>query len=87
MRTNLFTLIDDSYVVLRSGGVLRETEAYSCTLDKEDTIYARVGTGFIKLLKHGNMTSKPNTTWEYVLLNDNLSYDYNSTGVMVAANA
>jgi hypothetical protein len=86
--TSVFKEVDSSFVLLRTAGVIREAKVFSCTLDKDDTLYARVGTGFIKLYKHQNMTSKTGTYWVHVGLHDGVTkYTFDSLGVMVAVNA
>ena len=46
---NVFTIIEDARVILFVKGVYRQTDVYT---REEDKVYAKVGTGFVRLLRH-----------------------------------
>jgi hypothetical protein len=55
---NLFHVIDDAQVILRSRGVYRQAKVYR----RDQTLYAGFGPGFITLHKGGG-TSRPDVSW------------------------
>lgn len=73
----MFHLIADSVVVLKSKGVYKQSQCYS----HNGQIFAKHGSGFIKLFKHNNGTSTPNVSWDEV----NLPFEtaYGNTGAMI----
>lgn len=56
---DLFHVIEDKTVILRSKGVYRQAKAYR----RGDQLYAGFGVGFVKLCG-ANGTSNPNVSWE-----------------------
>lgn len=60
----MFTIIEDGYVVLKKDGVFRPTEVYV----RHRYLYAKTGSGFVKLLKHESGTSVPKMTYEDLAL-------------------
>lgn len=78
----LFHTIDDSFVILRSNGVFKQTTCYS----RNGEVYAKHGSGFIKLLKHktgsGHATTAPNISWEEIELP--YTPEFSAQGVMLA---
>lgn len=55
----MFNIIEDSVVILRNNGVFTQTQAYVYN----NQVFAKKGAGFVKLLKHLNGTSHPQTSW------------------------
>lgn len=55
----LFHLIEDKAVILRSNGVYRQAKAYRRGKD----LYAGHGTGFVRLCARPG-TSNPNVSWD-----------------------
>lgn len=67
---DLFHVIDDSFIILRSRGVYRQAKLYR----RGDGIYAGHGTGFVKIVNnHG--TSHPKISW----------IDYDGAGIEKAS--
>lgn len=56
---DLFHVIDDAQIILRSKGVFYQKKLYR----RGDRIYAAMGTGFIRI-GSGDATSAPNVSWE-----------------------
>ncbi len=56
---NLFSLIPDATIILRSNGVYRQAKAYS----RGEHVYAGHGSGFVRLHKQPG-TSNPNILWD-----------------------
>jgi len=56
---DLFHVIDDAHVILRSKGVFRQVKLYR----RGVILFAGWGTGFVRLLPSGG-TSHPNVSWE-----------------------
>jgi hypothetical protein len=54
---NLFHVVDDQFVILRSKGIFKQTKLYQ----RGDDFYAGWAGGYVRLLKHG--TSNPNVAW------------------------
>lgn len=75
---NLFHVIEDSAVILRSNGVFKQGKCFS----RDGRVYAAHGSGFIKLFKHQKGTSTPRVSWDEVQLPFPVEYD--SQGVMIA---
>lgn len=73
----MFHEIQDSSVILKSRGVYKQTACFS----HKGQVFAKNGSGFIKLFKHLNGTSNPNVSWEDVQLPFPISYT--PTGVML----
>lgn len=59
MTDNLFHVIDDAQVVLRSKGVFKQVKLYR----RGEHVYAGWGSGFIRLLKHGQ-TTHPSVSYD-----------------------
>jgi hypothetical protein len=78
---DMFHLIADSTVVLKSRGVYKQSQCYS----HKGQIFAKHGSGFIKLFKHNNGTSTPNVSWDEVQLPYEI--EFGTTGVMVEQQA
>ena len=57
----LFHIVEDSYVVLRSKGIWKQTELHS----RNEELYAKHGSGFIGL-RDGGTTTIPNVSWETI---------------------
>lgn len=51
---DLFTVVEDEFVILRVKGVFRQEKLFK----RGERFYAKYGTGFVRLLNHGN-TSVP----------------------------
>ena len=60
----MFVIVEESHIVLREKGVYRQGKVYL----RNNGLYAGWGTGFIRLLKHDNGTSKPNVTYDELVL-------------------
>lgn len=73
----MFHQIQDSSVVLKSRGVYKQTACFA----HNGQVFAKCGSGFIKLFKHLNGTSNPNVSWEDVQLP--FPINYTNTGVML----
>jgi len=58
MVADLFHVIDDAQVVLRSKGVFRQAKVY----ERCNKLYAAWGSGFITIGR-GGLTSLPNVSW------------------------
>lgn len=56
----MFTVIEESYIVLRLGGVFRPAKVFV----RKGYLYANHGSGFVMLSKHENGTSVPRMTYE-----------------------
>lgn len=56
---NLFHVVDDTHVILRSKGVYRQAKVYR----RGDALYAGWGNGFVQL-RGNDGTSNPNVSWE-----------------------
>ncbi|AEI71058.1 hypothetical protein [EBPR siphovirus 2] len=56
---DLFHVIDEKTVILRSNGVFRQAKAYR----RGNALYAGHASGFVRLLAKPN-TSSPNVSWE-----------------------
>lgn len=74
-----FTEIEDSVVVLVSGGVYRQGKAYL----RGGFVYAKYGSGFVQILRTG--TSKPNLRIDGLNLGK-IKSDFNKLGRMVPLN-
>ena len=59
MTDNLFHIIDDTFVILRSRGVYKQCKVYV----RRDRVYAGFAGGFVRLGGHG-FTSAPNVSYE-----------------------
>ncbi len=55
---NLFHIVEDSQVILRSKGVFRQVAAFR----RGDELFAKWGSGFIKLVPGGG-TTVPSVSW------------------------
>lgn len=55
---DLFHIIDDAFVILRSKGVFRQAKLYR----RGQHIYAGHGSGFVRILPRSG-TSNPNVGW------------------------
>lgn len=56
----MFTIIEESYIVLRKGGVFRQSKVYV----RNGYLYAGYGSGFVMLSRHEQGTSVPKMTYE-----------------------
>lgn len=54
---DLFHVVDDAFVILRSRGVYKQAKLYK----RGNEFYAGFGGGYVRLLKH-NGTSNPNVS-------------------------
>lgn len=59
MSDGLFHAIDGAFVVLRCKGVYRQAQLYA----RDERVYAKWGSGFIRLSRAGG-TTHPNATWD-----------------------
>lgn len=62
---DLFHIIDDGFVILRSKGLYRQAKVYRRGQD----VYAGFGAGFVKLHAHGG-TSMPSVSWDAIEARD-----------------
>lgn len=60
---NLFHIVDDVQVILRTKGVFKQVKVYSRAGPSETRLYAGYGAGFIRLDSRGH-TSHPNVSWD-----------------------
>lgn len=72
-----FEPIAEAAVVLRANGVLTETAIYIWGVD----IYAKKGTGFVRLSK-GHCTSHMKTTWVAMVTPPDMEISYDTHGRM-----
>lgn len=90
---SMFEQLSESHILLRQNGVFRESAVYQLSGDVEDFIYAKVGSGYIRLMRYQNMTTKKGISWVHVGLcldgdnDDYEGYEFNSLGVMVHKDA
>ncbi|MCR9276232.1 MULTISPECIES: hypothetical protein [unclassified Mameliella] len=56
--TRFFTIIEDAFVLIRTGGVYQQSQLYA----RGNKLFAKKGAGFIRL-GIGGETSAPNTRW------------------------
>lgn len=59
----MFTIIEDSFAILRNKGVYRQAKLYSY----KDILFAAHGNGFI-FLRKDNGTSIPGISWEELII-------------------
>ena len=62
MTDKLFHEIDDAYVILYSGGVYRQAKMYRRYNGAEHQLFAKWGSGYIRLCAQGG-TTVPKVTW------------------------
>ena len=74
----MFHEILDSSIILRSRGVFGQSKCYYYN----GQVFAKMGNGFVKLMKHQNGTSCPTVSWENVQLP--FPIEYSKVGVMLA---
>ncbi len=72
--SNLFHIIDDAFVILRTRGVFRQAKIYR----RAGLLYAQHGGGFVRLMQNG--TSAPNVGIE--ALETDFPVRYNALGYM-----
>lgn len=72
---DLFHIIDDAQVILRSKGVFRQAKVYR----RGDRLYAGWGSGFIRLGGR-DATSCPNVSYEALSLPDDIKLTRGTTG-------
>lgn len=60
----MFTIIEESYIVLRKGGVFRPGKVFV----RNGFLYAGHGSGFVSLNKYEKGTSVPKMTYEDLTL-------------------
>lgn len=60
----MFAIVEDSFIVLVLAGVYRQSEVYV----RHGFLYAKHGSGFVKLSKHEKGTSIPKMTYEDLTL-------------------
>lgn len=58
-----FHVIDEAEVITQTNGIYRQVKMYYRTSAGEHLVYARHGTGFIRLSRN-NATSVPHVRWE-----------------------
>lgn len=73
----MFHIINDSSVIIKSGGVYKQVPVF--THDRQ--IFAKNGSGFIKLFRHLNGTSSPKISWEDLRLP--FVVTYNNVGTLM----
>ena len=72
---DLFHIIDDAQVILRSKGVFRQAKVYR----REDRLYAGWGSGFIRLGGR-DATSCPNVSYEALHVPSDIKLRSGTTG-------
>lgn len=60
----LFHIVEDGVVILRSKGVFKQSDIYV----RKNYIYAKHGSGFVRLDRHENGTTAPSVRWEDLYL-------------------
>jgi hypothetical protein len=60
----LFSVIEDAWVILRNKGVYKQTKVFQY----KGGLYARHGSGFIRLMRAHKATSVPDILWEDLYL-------------------
>lgn len=73
----MFHQIIDSTVVLRSKGVYKQSQCYT----HKGMIFAKHGSGFIKLFRNNFGTSAPSVSWDEVNLP--FAHEFSTSGVMI----
>lgn len=58
----MFHQVADAHAILRQKGVFKQAPIYA----HNNQLFARVGSGFIKLYKFNQGTSNPNVAWETI---------------------
>jgi hypothetical protein len=76
--SSMFSPVEDAAIILRrKGGVYIQAPAYAYN----GNVFARVGSGFIAILKYNNGTSNINYSWEELSLPFEL--EWNEKGRLV----
>lgn len=66
-----FHIVEDAVVILRSNGVFKQSEIYV----RKNYIYAKHGSGFVRLDRHENGTTAPSVRWDDLYLPFEVAYD------------
>lgn len=72
--TDLFHIIDDAHIVLRSKGTFYQKKVYR----RSNRIYAEWSSGFIRI-GAGDATSNPNVSWETLDMPDTVAMGRDET--------